>query len=226
MPHKYHDALAQSPLYTLLEEAEQNVLRRAVRVEHYACRETLYHEGETVQYLYYLLAGSVKVYREGLEGYSRCFLAPVNNFFDLSAYFTIGQHTSTAEACSDALVLKVPVSVLETLLERLPSVNRLFLKLALEEMSTLWDRYKQLEGQTIRQRLATSLLYIVSLYGYAEDGQTLPLQLSRKDLSALSAMTASNVSRTLTSLVSERILSLEGKLIKVVNEPALRRLSI
>ncbi len=62
-------------------------------------------------------------------------------------------------------------------------------------------------------------------YGYEDDGTTLKIYMSREDLANLSNMTTSNAIRTLSSFVSEHILLVDGRRIKVINEPILRKIS-
>lgn len=77
----------------------------------------------------------------------------------------------------------------------------------------------------IRGRLAEALIVLLDHYGYEDDGTTLKIYMSREDLANLSNMTTSNAIRTLSSFVSEHILLVDGRRIKVINEPILRKIS-
>ena len=77
----------------------------------------------------------------------------------------------------------------------------------------------------IRGRLAESLLLLADNYGYEADGATLKIYMSREDLANLSNMTTSNAIRTLTSFVSEKLILVDGRRIRIVNEAQLRKIS-
>ncbi len=62
-------------------------------------------------------------------------------------------------------------------------------------------------------------------YGYEEDNSTLKIYMAREDLANLSNMTTSNAIRTLSTFVNEKILVVDGRRIKIVNEPMLRKIS-
>ena len=62
-------------------------------------------------------------------------------------------------------------------------------------------------------------------YGYEEDESTLKIYMSREDLANLSNMTTANAIRTLSAFVAERLLVVDGRRIKIINEPQLRRIS-
>ena len=57
------------------------------------------------------------------------------------------------------------------------------------------------------------------------DGATLSIYLSREDLANLSNMTTSNAIRTLSTFVAERIIAIDGRKIKLIDEDKLRKIS-
>jgi len=73
--------------------------------------------------------------------------------------------------------------------------------------------------------LADSLLLLKNEFGYADDGITLNVNMSRIDIANLSNMTTSNAIRTLSSLASEKVIALEGRKIKILDLPRLERVS-
>ena len=86
-------------------------------------------------------------------------------------------------------------------------------------------RLVSLTQKHIRGRLAEALIVLLDNYGYEEDGVTLRIYMAREDLANLSNMTTSNAIRTLAAFVSEKIVIVDGRRIKIVNEAALRKIS-
>ena len=66
---------------------------------------------------------------------------------------------------------------------------------------------------------------MIDNYGFEDDGETLNIYMSREDLANLSNMTTSNAIRTLSAFVNERVIIVDGRRIKVLNESALRKIS-
>ena len=62
-------------------------------------------------------------------------------------------------------------------------------------------------------------------YGYEEDGETLKIYMAREDIANLSNMTTSNAIRTLSAFVQEKIITVDGRRIKIVDEESLRNIS-
>ena len=77
----------------------------------------------------------------------------------------------------------------------------------------------------IRGRLAEALLFLKDSYGVEKDGSTLSIYLSREDLANLSNMTTSNAIRTLSGFAGEKLIAIDGRKIKIIQDEELRRIS-
>ena len=62
-------------------------------------------------------------------------------------------------------------------------------------------------------------------YGLEDDGSTLKIYMAREDLANLSNMTTANAIRTLSAFVSEKLIVVDGRRIRILNEPQLRKIS-
>ena len=87
------------------------------------------------------------------------------------------------------------------------------------------SRTVNLTQKHIRGRLAESLLFLKENYGLEGDGATISIYLSREDLASLSNMTTSNAIRTLSIFSNEKIISIDGRKIKIIDEEKLRKIS-
>ena len=87
------------------------------------------------------------------------------------------------------------------------------------------ERTVNLTQKHIRGRLAESILFLKENYGVEEDGCTLSIYLSREDMANLSNMTTSNAIRTLSLFAQEKMIAIDGRKIKIINEEALRKTS-
>lgn len=86
-------------------------------------------------------------------------------------------------------------------------------------------RTVNLTQKHIRGRLAESLLFLKECYGLEEDQSTLSIYLSREDLANLSNMTTSNAIRTLSIFAQEKLIAIDGRKIKLIDEEGLRKIS-
>jgi CRP-like cAMP-binding protein len=86
-------------------------------------------------------------------------------------------------------------------------------------------RTVNLTQKHIRGRLAEALCMLVDNYGYEDDGKTLKIYMAREDLANLSNMTTANAIRTLSTFAQERIITVDGRRIRIVDESTLRNIS-
>ena len=100
-----------------------------------------------------------------------------------------------------------------------------FIKLLAIDLGISDQRTVNLTQKHIRGRLAEALLFLKDSYGLEEDGATLSIYLSREDLANLSNMTTSNAIRTLSTFASEKLIAIDGRKIKVIDEERLRKIS-
>ena len=68
-------------------------------------------------------------------------------------------------------------------------------------------------------------MFLKEKYGFENDGQTLKVYLSREDLASLSNMTASNAIRTLSTFAGEKIISMDGRKIRITDLAKLEKIS-
>ena len=87
------------------------------------------------------------------------------------------------------------------------------------------ERTVNLTQKHIRGRLAESLLFLKETYGLEEDESTLSIYLSREDLANLSNMTTSNAIRTLSNFATEKLITIDGRKIKIIDEEKLKKIS-
>lgn len=87
------------------------------------------------------------------------------------------------------------------------------------------ERTVSLTQKHIRGRLAESLLFLKDTYGVEEDQCTLSIYLSREDLANLSDITTSNAIRTLSNFAAEKLIIIDGRKIKLIEEDKLKKIS-
>ena len=86
-------------------------------------------------------------------------------------------------------------------------------------------RTVNLTQKHIRGRLADSILFLKESYGVEEDGCTLSIYLSREDMANLSNMTTSNAIRTLSMFAQEKLIAIDGRKIKIIDQQGLENIS-
>lgn len=217
---------AIADMWELLNDEQRALIATHLEVKRYKKNQVIYAEGETPSHLLCLLEGKVKIYRDGVGGRSQIMrvIKPVE-YFAYRAYFA-GQSFVTAAAAFEAsIVCAIPMSVITQLVAANNRLAMFFIKLLAIDLGISDERTVNLTQKHIRGRLAESLLFLKETYGLEEDGATISIFLSREDLANLSNMTTSNAIRTLSIFASEKLIAIDGRKIKIIDEEELKKIS-
>jgi len=213
-------------LWHLLNEHERECLRKNARIQHFKKNQKIYFEGDVPQYLMCLLKGKIKIYKAGIGGRSQIIrvIRPMQ-YFAYRAYFAQENYQTDAMAFEAATVCLVPLTLIDGLFRNNYSLCQFFIKQLSIDLGVADERTVNLTQKHVRGRLAEALVFLIENYGLEEDN-TISIYLAREDLANLSNMTTSNAIRTLSTFVIERVLVLDGRKIKILDEERLRKISL
>ncbi|MCD7898484.1 MAG: Crp/Fnr family transcriptional regulator [Bacteroides sp.] len=215
-----------SDLWSALNPEQRELLSSNFTLQNYKKNEIIYHEGESASYMMCLLTGKVKIFKDGVGGRSQIIrmIKPVE-YFGYRAYFAKEEYVTAAAAVEPSIICLVPMSVIMTLINQNSNISLFFIRQLSVDLGIADERTVNLTQKHIRGRLAESLLFLKDSYGLEEDGSTLSIYLSREDLANLSNMTTSNAIRTLSNFSNERLITIDGRKIKIINEEKLKKIS-
>jgi CRP-like cAMP-binding protein len=214
-----------SEVWRVLGEEERDILRTHSKILNFKKNEMIYCEGDEPRDMMCLLKGKVKIYKDGV---GRCqiirMIKPVQ-YFAYRAGFAQEPYLTCASAFEACTVCIIPLDVVEQLIFCNPNLAMFFIKQLSIDLGIADERTVSLTQKHIRGRLSESLLFLRDNYGLEEDGATISVYLSREDLASLSNMTTSNAIRTLMMFVSEHIIAIDGRKIRIIDEDRLRKIS-
>ena len=213
-------------LWQPLTPEQKIILAKDFSVQKYKKNETIYCEGETPAYLMCLLNGKVKIYKDGVGGRSQIIrVIKSHEYFAYRAYFAEENYVTAAAAFEPCTICLIPMPTVVKLMQENPELSMFFIKQLSKDLGISDERTVSLTQKHIRGRLAESLLFLKDTYGVEEDQCTLSIYLSREDLANLSNMTTSNAIRTLSNFAAEKLIIIDGRKIKLIEEEKLKRIS-
>ncbi len=213
-------------IWRVLNENEHELLRENARFVNYKKNEIIYLENDIPEDLICLLKGKVKIYKDGVGGRSQIIrMIKPYEYFGYRAYFANEPYVTSASAFEASQVCLISMKIVEHFLRNNGNLALFFIQLLSVDLGATDQRIVNLTQKHIRGRLAESLLFLKDSYGLEKDGATINIYLSREDLANLSNMTTSNAIRTLSTFENERILSLDGRKIKIIDEEKLHKIS-
>ena len=212
-------------VWRLLTGQERELLRKNAVVQKYKKNQQIYAEGEVPTHLMCLLSGKVKIYKEGVGGRSQIIrmIRPIQ-YFAYRAYFAQEYYLTDAAAFEVSTVCLIPMKIVVRIMKNNYEICKFFIRQLSVDLGVADERTVNLTQKHIRGRLAESLVFLIDSYGLEEDN-SINIYLGREDLANLSNMTTSNAIRTLSTFVNEKLIVLDGRKIKVLDEVRLRKVS-
>lgn len=213
-------------IWNILDGEEKRRITDAFVLHTFKKNQIIYVEGEQPEYLWILLDGKAKIHKDGIGGRQQILrlIRPVQ-YFGYRAYFAKEPYVSSAMAIEESQLGAIPMSLVEELMHRNNKLTWFFIHELSRNLGGSDTKIVNLTQKHIRGRLAEALIVLRDNYGYEEDDSTLRIYMAREDLANLSNMTTSNAIRTLSGFVAEKIITVDGRRIRILNEGLLRKIS-
>ncbi len=182
----------------------------------------LVHEGQSVEYLYCVGAGSFKAVQTDLEGYEQVLgFCLHGDTIGLDGLCT-NRHASGAVALEDSTVAVLPFRELLSQSRKLPAIEH-FLHHALgSEMLHRRETQYLMSASSSEVRVARFLLHFSqrqNALGLSD--RRLRLRMCRRDIASCLGLAHETVSRALTSLSQARCITVSNRDIEIIDSAAL-----
>lgn len=119
-----------------------------------------------------------------------------------------GHYVYSAEALQRSTLCRIPKSRLSEVMERFPKLEHRLLSVASNEIAHAQDHLLILGRKLSRERLATALISLNERVGKKlPEGWLLDLPMSRRDLADYVGLTIETVSRTISQMEREGLLT-------------------
>ena len=213
-------------IWSILSGEEKRLIVDNFNIQTFKKNQFIYAEGDEPEYLWCLLKGKVKKSKEGVGGRVQILrlIRPVQ-YFGYRAYFANEPYVSSASAFEPSTLGALPLTLVKEMIDRNRDLAWFFIRELSRNLGGSDTRIVNLTQKHIRGRLAEALIVLCENYGLEDDGSTLKIYMAREDLAHLSNMTTANAIRTLSAFVSEKLIVVDVRRIRILNEPQLRKIS-
>ena len=213
-------------IWSILDHDEKRLIADNFTIHEFKKNQIIYAENENPEFLWCLLKGKVKKYKDGVGGRQQILrlIRPVQ-YFGYRAYFAGETYVSTSAAFEPSVLGTLPMELVSEMISKNNKIAWFFIHELSRNLGNSDSRIVNLTQKHIRGRLAEALIVMRDNYGYEDDNMTLKIYMSREDLANLSNMTTSNAIRTLSGFVNEHLIVVDGRSIKIINENQLRKIS-
>lgn len=205
-----------------LKEFQKLSEKRHSRI--YRKKEFLYMEGQTLNDVYFINKGSVKTYKSNSDGkelitgiYSQ------GDFFGYTSLLEDAPSHETAAFLEETEVVIIPKQDFISLIYTSKDIAHKFIKLLSNNLSDSEDRLLKLAYQSVRQRVADTLLKLNEKSG--SNGQQELVKIPRRDISLIVGTATESLNRTLADFKEERIIDLLSDGIKILDAVRLEKVT-
>ena len=186
----------------------------------------IYSQGEKFTSLYVVRSGCVKKYQIDSEGNEQVigFSLP-GELLGIDAIGS-GTYMSSAVTLDTTSFCQLKYSMFEELCEKIPGLIKHILKMAGQELIADHEIHKAISQKNIDERVAvffTSLSTRLKLLGYSSSEFNLPM--SRHDIANFLGMQPETFSRSLKKLITDDLIEVNLKNIKIKQADKLRRMA-
>lgn len=214
----------QSPLFAEIPATEYREIASAAHEKHFARRETMFLEGDSVRRVVLLTSGSAKIVQLGQSGTE--VILGVRGPGEVVG--TVGlrpqdRHCSTALALAPSTALVWDSAAFEALSQRSAQLRRNITRILCQQLHELEERYREISTERVSVRLSHQLVRLLNQLGRRVNGR-LEIRLSREELAQLTGTTLFTVSRLLSDWNQRGIVSTRREAVSVHDFQALSEL--
>lgn len=188
--------------------------------------ETIFKEGQPVEGIYFLYKGKVKVHKQW--GQEKELIIRFATDGDIIGHRGFGSNTVypvSATALEPTIICFVETPFFLSTLRMNPELTYKLMIFYSHELQITEQRMRNLVHMDMKGRIADSLLQLKKQFGVDEQGN-INIVISRQDLASFAGTSYESIFRILNELVSDKVIELPEKSIRIVNEPQLQAYTV
>ncbi len=189
--------------------------------------DTLFHEGAAAEAMYFVRAGTFKIFRTAEDGYEQVLgfagRAEVMGFDAISA----GMHPTAAMALEDSSVFTVVLRDFFSLGQRIPALDMLVHRAASSALANRAELADVMAAVAAEVRLARFLLQLSRrMAACGQSPRRFHLRMNRRDIASYMGVAHETVSRSFSALVRWGLVQVENREVEVLDMPGLKAFAL
>ncbi|MBR5101930.1 MAG: Crp/Fnr family transcriptional regulator, partial [Muribaculaceae bacterium] len=156
-----------SAIWTILSPEEKRKITDNFLIHEFKKNQIIYAEKDEPEFLWCLLKGKVKLYKDGIGGRQQILrlYRPIQ-YFGYRAYFAHELYVSSAAAFEPSTLGSVPMSVVEEMINDNRDLAWFFIHELSKHLGGSDTKIVNLTQKHIRGRLAEALILLIENYGF------------------------------------------------------------
>ncbi len=195
------------------------------KVTVYKKKHVLYNEGSYANSVFFINRGKVKIYKSNELGNEYITsLHKEGDFIGYTDLLNYTEYSEFAETLEDSEIIVIPREDFFSLVYNNRDVANKFIKMLANNVLEKEERLLKLAYNSVRKRVAESLLMLEKSYKNEESTTQFAMAISREDLSNLVGSSKETVIRTLSDFKEEKLIEIKGSSITILDSPKLSKM--
>lgn len=201
------------------EDLFEKIFEKGKQVKSYDKKEYFYREEDTPRKLFFIHEGKVKISKINKDGREVVLeLYGKGDFFGYWGILEDRLYNENAQALENCVIYEIPMEDFKALLRTNTTVSASFLKLLSNNMLIKEDKIIELAYESVRKRIANSILAINDVYG----NDDLSFKVSRELIASMAGTTIPTTIRMITEFKNAGLINTSASLIQIVDYDKLK----
>jgi len=186
--------------------------------------QIIFMQDDPLRDVYFIQAGKVKIYKTDYEGNEQIVnVLQKDDMFPHQGFFRKGNYPAHAEVLEGATLINIPIISFENFLLTNPEISIKVFRVLSEIIIDLQKRLKEKILYNVYDQIILLLLRLSKKNGEQidEDRSRLTVQLTNRELANMIGSSRETISRTLTQLKKENVITTDENGYLIVNHNAL-----
>ena len=188
--------------------------------------QVIFYEGNRGHGLFCIFKGKVKVHKLGEEAKDQIVrFAKEGDVIGYRSLLGDEPYNATATAIEDCVICYVPKSKFLEVLEKNNDLTFRTIQMLTSDLKESEKKIINITQKPVIERISESLLILKEKFGVKEDGVTLDVVLTRREIGDLAGVTTETTIRTLSELNKKGVINLNGRRIELTDSAQLLHLA-
>ncbi|MBV7483618.1 Crp/Fnr family transcriptional regulator [Bordetella sp. BOR01] len=216
----HHQILRSHHLFEPLSEAQLDALLQTARLLNVDKGEKLFHQGEPAHAFFFVISGTVKVYRLTPDGQEKVFdvIGSRQTFAEAMMLMDTPDYVASAQAIAPSQLYRFSNS---TYMELLRNNSKLTFALLGKLCIRLHQRINEIETLSLKNATHRVVRYLLTQLARRPDSNSFELPMAKRLVAGHLSIQPETFSRIIRHLIDEGIITQQGNHICVLNSQRL-----
>lgn len=211
------------PFENCLTEQEKEEIRQNSNSVLYGKKEIIFRQNTRTSHIMFVNSGMVKIFKEGRNNkFIILKVAVPNDFLGLLSIYGRDTHQYSASAIQQAEITFVDITTFNKLLYTNGAFAEKILKKVCNDGLFIFERLMSQSHKQLPGRIADVILYFSEIIFKSEEFE---FPFTRRELAELAGTTKESFIRTLAEFKNDKIIDLDGSLVKINSHKIIKTLS-